>query len=159
MKSLTLYRPRDLSTNILENAFGGFDRYLDAFFGDNFLSPADRIFSKVTLPSVDVRETEKAYIIEAELPGFNEKDIEIKLDGKNLSIKSINIETAGETDSKEEKKDNYLIRERRSSFSRSFILPENADYEGINAGFKDGILILQINKKEDAKTRFIEINK
>ena len=159
MKSLTLYRPGDLGLNVLENAFNGFDRYFENFFGDNFSSPADRIFSRVIMPSVDVRETDKAYIIEAELPGFTEKDIEIKLDGGNLTIKSMTMENSENTEGKEEKKDNYLIKERRfSSFSRSFVLPENTDREGIKASFKNGILSLEINKKEEAKARIIEIN-
>ena len=148
MKALTLYRP-----GILENALGGFDRYMDSFFGDNFLNPSDRIFSR--LPSVDVRETEKAYVIEAELPGFDEKDIEVRMDANNLTI-----ESKKEEEKKEEKEKNYLIRERRiSSFSRSFKLPENADPEGVSASFKNGVLSLEIRKKAEAQTRVIQISK
>ena len=150
MKALTLYRP-----GILENALSGFDRYLDSFLGDNFLTPSDRIFGR--LPSVDVRETEKSYVLEAELPGFEEKDIQVRLDGNNLTIESSKID-----EKKEEAKadGNYLIRERRvSSFSRSFKLPENADGEGITASFKNGVLSLEINKKAEAQTRTIQITK
>ena len=150
MKAVTLYRP-----SVLENALSDFDRYLDSFFGNNFLSPADRIFNR--LPSVDVRETEKGYVIEAELPGHEEKDIEIRLDGNNLTIESKKV------DVKEEEKTgagNYLIRERRaSSFSRSFKLPENASSEGISASFRNGILSLEIQKKAEAQARVIEISK
>ena len=151
MKAVTLYRP-----SVLENALSGFDRYMESFFGDNFLSPSDRIFNR--LPSVDVRETEKSYIIEAELPGFEEKDIQIRLDGSNLTIESKKAEERNE-DSKAGE-GNYLIRERRiSSFSRSFKLPENADPNGVSASFKNGILSLEINKREEAQTRVIEINR
>ena len=148
MKALTLYRP-----NVLENALSGFDRYMDSFFGDNFLTPSERIFSR--LPSVDVRETEKAYVLEADLPGFDEKDIEIRLDGNNLTI-----ESKKEEEQKEEKDRNYLIRERRvSSFCRSFKLPENTDPEGVSASFKNGILSLEIQKRAEAQTRVIQISK
>ena len=159
MKTLTLYRP-SVAHSVLENALSGFDRYLDSFFGDNFLSPSERIFNR--LPSVDVRETEKAYVLEAELPGFDEKDIEIRLDGNSLSIGSKKLEEKNEEKAMEgdanSEKGNYLIRERRtSSFSRSFKLPENADPEGIKACFKNGILSLEIAKKAEAQPRLIEI--
>jgi len=150
MKSLTLYRPR-----VLENALSDFDRYMESFFGDNFLSPSDRIFNR--LPTVDVRETEKAYVLEAELPGYEEKDIAIRLDGSNLTI-----ESKREEEKKEESGEggNYLIRERKvSSFSRSFKLPENADSEGITASFKNGILFMEIGKRPEAQTRVIQITK
>ena len=152
MKALTLYRPR-----ILENALSDFDRYMDSFFGDSFLSPSERIFNR--LPSVDVKETEKAYVLEAELPGFDEKDIEVRLDGNNLTIESKKVE-----EKKEEPPDkaegNYLIRERRvSSFSRSFKLPENADPEGVSASFKNGVLSLEIAKKAEAQAKLIQISK
>ena len=150
MKALNIYRP-----NVLENAFSGFDRYLDSFFRDNFLDPADRALNR--LPSVDVRETEKAYVIEAELPGLDEKDIEIRLDGSNITIESKKLD---EKEKKDESSGNYLIRERRfSSFTRSFKLPENADHEGIAASFKNGILSLVINKKTETQARLIQISK
>ncbi|MCL2129527.1 MAG: Hsp20/alpha crystallin family protein [Treponema sp.] len=148
MKTLTLYRP-----TVLENALNGFDRYMDSFFGDNFVSPSERIFNRP--PSVDVRENEKSYILEAELPGFDDKDIEVRMDGSNLTIESKKVE-----EKNEDKDRNYLIRERRvSSFSRSFKLPENADSESVSASFKNGILSLEINKKAEAQTKVIQITK
>jgi len=155
MKSVTLYRPR-----VLENALSDFDRYMESFFGDNFLSPSDRIFNR--LPSVDVRETEKSYLLEAELPGFSEKDIAIRLDGSNLTIESKKEEEKKmpESDGEAYEGGNYLIRERRaSSFSRTFKLPENADSEGITASFRNGILFMEIGKKAEAQTRVIQIAK
>lgn len=154
MKAITLYRPR-----VLENALSDFDRYMESFFGDNFLTPSDRIFNR--LPAVDVRENEKAYIIEAELPGFDEKDIEIRLDSNNLTIASKKTEEKeGEKAACAVSEGNYLIRERRiSSFSRSFKLPENTESEGINASFKNGVLQLEINKKPEAQQRLIPISK
>jgi len=154
MKAVTLYRPR-----ILENALSDFDHYMDSFFGDNFLSPSERIFNR--LPSVDIRDTEKAYILEAELPGFDEKDIEIHLDNNTLTIESKKEEEKSEESSVDAAADrNYLIRERRTaSFCRSFRLPENADPEAISASFKNGILSMEINKKAEAQKRVIQITK
>jgi len=156
MNALTLYRPR-----FLENTFGDFDRYLDSFFGDSFLAPSERIFNRA--PMVDVRETEKAYIIEAELPGYDEKDIEVRLDGNTLAIESKKVEekaSGDAADSSAKAEGNYLIRERRlSSFSRSFKLPENANHEEVSASFKNGILSLEINKRAEAQTKLIQISK
>jgi HSP20 family protein len=151
MKAVTMYRP-------IENALSDFDRYFESFFGDT-LSPADRIFRSMEtrLPSVDVRETEKAYVMEMELPGYDEKNIEIRIDSGNLSIESRLDET------KEEKQndkavESYLLRERRqSTFKRSFKLPENADSESVSASFKNGILSLEIGKKAEAQAKVIQI--
>ena len=158
MNAVTLYRPR-VGVNALENVLSDFDRYMDSFFGGSFLSPSDRIFNR--LPSVDVRETEKAYILEAELPGFDEKDIEVRLDSNTLTIASKKEEESAskEVASKEASDQSYLLRERRiSSFSRSFKLPENADSEGITASFRNGVLSLEIGKKAEAQKRLIEIS-
>ena len=154
MKTLSLYRPR-----VLENALSDFDRYMESFFGDNFLNPSDRIFSRV--PAVDVRENEKGYILEADLPGFDEKDIEIRLDGNNLIISSRKAEEKNnENADNGGQEGNYLIRERRyTSFSRSFRLPENANTEAISASFRNGILYLEIGKKAEAQQRVIQISK
>ena len=154
MKAVTLYRP-----SVLENALNGFDRYMESFFGDNFLTPSDRIFNR--LPSVDVHETEKSYVLEVELPGFDEKDIEIRLNGSSLTIESKKVEETNEDSAaKAAAGRNYLIRERRvASFSRSFKLPENADPEGVSASFKNGILTMEVFKKAEAQTKVIQISK
>ena len=154
MKTVSIYRPR-----VLENALSDFDRYMESFFGDSFLNPSDRIFNRA--PAVDVRENEKGYILEADLPGFDEKDIEIRLDGNNLIISSRKAEEKNsEKNANEGQEGNYLIRERRyTSFSRSFRLPENANPEAISASFKNGILSLEIGKRAEAQQRVIQITK
>jgi len=154
MKTVSLYRP-----GVLENALSDFDRYMESFFGDNFVNPSDRVFSRV--PAVDVRENEKGYVLEADLPGFDEKDIEIRLDGNNLIISSRKAEEKNsENAAAGGQEGNYLIRERRyASFSRSFRLPENANPEAISASFKNGILSLEIGKRAEAQQRVIQISK
>jgi len=161
MKAVTLYRPR-----FLENALSEFDSYMDSFFRDNFLSRQERAYNR--LPPVDVRETEKAYVIEAELPGFDEKDIQIRLDGNTLTIES-HREGEKKTPEQNAGEDagvitaapwNYLIRERAfAAFSRSFKLPENIDHEGISASFTNGVLSMEIAKKAEAQKRVIPISK
>lgn len=145
MKTLTFYRP-----NTIQNIMSEFDNCLETL--DSLLPPATRMFNH--MPVVDVREIEDAYILEMELPGYDEKNIDVHVDGSNLTIAS----------KKEEEKENkendvYLIKERwNTSFSRSFKLPENANPETANASFKNGILRMEIKKRAEAQKRAIMIN-
>lgn len=147
MKAVTMYRP-----NTIQNALSDFDRYFESFFGDSLLTPATRLVNH--LPAVDIRETENGYLLEMDLPGFDEKNLEIHVDGASLSIAS------KQESAKEEKNGGtYILRERRlNSFSRSFKLPENADPENVNASFRNGILSLDIKKRPEAQKRTIQIN-
>jgi HSP20 family protein len=147
MKTLTMYRP-----NPLQNALSDFDRCFESFFGDNVLAPAARIFNH--MPAVDIRETENAYVLDMELPGIDEKNIDVHIDGANLTIASSEEEA-----SEKKEEGTYVLKERRvSSFSRSFKLPENADPEAVNAAFKNGILSMEIKKRAEAQKRTIRIN-
>jgi len=159
MKALSVYRPR-----VIENALSEFDRYMDSFFGGNLLTPSERVFNH--LPAVDIRVTEKAYVLEAELPGYEEKDIEIRLNGNYITIESKKGEEKNNENGANPGRANsgsggsYLMQERRySSFTRSFKLPDNADPEGISASFKNGILFLEIGKKAEGQQRVIQITK
>jgi len=97
-----------------------------------------------------------------ELPGFDEKDIEISVDGNSLSISSKQEETrdVNENNSKGDKGDKgtWILRERRvNTFSRSFKLPENANPEEVAAEFKNGVLCMEIQKRAEAQKRTIQI--
>lgn len=103
-------------------------------------------------PAVDIREKENEYILTAELPGVTEQDIEIDVDGSQLTIRS-NVEGADE-----KKSDAFLIRERKSmNFSRTFALSEKVDIDRIEATFNNGILTIIAQKKEAEKMKRIEI--
>jgi HSP20 family protein len=145
MNTLALYRPITI-----EKALDDFDRYMGSFFGESPLTPA----RNAAQPAVDVREVDGAYVLEAELPGYDEKAIEVHVDNGVLTIASKKEERS------EKKEENFIIRERRSaSFSRSFKLPENADLDAISANFDNGLLSLEIKKRAEAKKRIIEIEK
>jgi HSP20 family protein len=151
MKTLTAYRP-----NTIQNALSDFDRYFESFFGDSILAPTSRMLNH--LPAVDIRETENAYVLDMDLPGFDEKNIEVHVDGSSLTIAS-KQEEARDVKKDEENQGTFVLRERRvNSFSRSFKLPENADSEAVNASFKNGILNLEIKKRAEAQKRAIQIN-
>ena len=148
------YRPASV-----QNALSDFDRYFESFFGDS-LMPSARLLNRMhtSLPAVDVRETENTYVLDMELPGYDEKNISVNVDGSSLTIAS-NVEEAKDVkQNDDENQGTYILRERRlNSFSRSFKLPENANPEAVNAGFKNGILTLEIKKRAETQKRTIQI--
>lgn len=126
----------------------------------NTMDEFDRMFSNFwdspvrssKVPSVDVREEEDAYILEAELPGYEEKDVQVSVEKHVLKISSNHEEN------KEEKKPEYLLRERSvSSFERRFSLPEQVNEQEITGEFKNGILTLNIPKSPETKPKKIDI--
>ena len=140
---MNLIRYSPSSLDLLDN--------VSTWFDDMLTGP---VFGKSAVPAVDVKETDSEFLMEVELPGLSEKDVEVKLDNNLLTISS------RKEDSKEEKKNGYIMRERRSaSFSRSFVLPEGIDREKIAAEFKNGILNLSFPKTPAAKPKMIEVKK
>jgi HSP20 family protein len=121
------------------------DGLLDNFFTDT------PVWNSRT-PAVDVREAEDEYLMEVELPGLTEKDIELNIEENILTLSS------SKEQNREEKKNGYLIRERRShEFARTFVLPKDVDREKIKAEFKNGLLVINIAKKPEAKPRKIDV--
>jgi HSP20 family protein len=103
-------------------------------------------------PPVDIYETDQAFILKAELPGFTKDDIQIELHENRLTLRG---ERKRETEAKEEQ---YHRRERAyGRFERAFWLPTSVDAEKIQAYFKDGVLELRIPKSEKAKPKQIPI--
>ena len=117
---------------------------------DNFFT--DTPVWNARTPAVDVREAEDEYLMEAELPGLTDKDIELNIEDNILTLSS------KKEQNKEEKKNGYLIRERRKhEFARTFVLPKDVDREKIKGEFKDGLLVVSIPKKPEAKPRKIDV--
>ena len=97
-------------------------------------------------PAVDVVEGEKAYEIAAELPGMDEKNVEVKVANGNLTIKG------EKQQEKEEKKKDYYLHERHfGSFERSFAIPEGVDADKIQANFKKGVLTVTLPTNPEAQ--------
>ena len=142
MNSLAFFNPRFTS-----DLFDVIDRNL----GD--LAPSQASTPVVT-PRVDVRETPDAYILDMDLPGFTEKDVEINLKDRVLSISSKLQEKQ-----EEKKEGDWLIKERRSScFSRRFTLPQDIDAEKVTAEFKHGVLSVDIPRKPEPQAKQIAIS-
>ena len=133
------------------------DRIFDRFDGDVWRSPFGRAAFDIepfwrrelklpAPPAVDIVEKDNAFEVTAELPGMDEKGIEVKLENGGLTIKGEKQEE------KEEKRKGYHLQERRfGSFERHFSVPESVDAEKIEASFKKGLLIVTLPKKAEAQ--------
>jgi HSP20 family protein len=132
------------------------NRFMESFFGESPFSRSQPPAVSGRYPDVDIYETGDTYHIEADLPGCEEKDIELTVDSGVL-----NIQTKKDTETeKEDNGKNYIIRERHySTFSRAFKLPDNADSDNISASFKNGLLTLDIKKRAEAQKRVINLKK
>ncbi|HWF35092.1 MAG TPA: Hsp20/alpha crystallin family protein [Solirubrobacteraceae bacterium] len=104
----------------------------------------------VWVPTVDIEETEDAWIVEAELPGVDGKDVNVELRDSELSI-------TGEIKERERKGILRRRSRRTGRFDFRVTLPGDADAEHIEANLKDGILTVRVPKAEQARARRIEV--
>ena len=112
-----------------------FDEFERSVFGENG--------RRTPMFNTDIRDEGDHYLLEAELPGFRKEDIDLDVNNGLLTI------SARHEESSEEKKDNYLCRERRGgSFARTFNL-EGIQEEGITAAYADGVLTLTLPKRRE----------
>ena len=105
-------------------------------------------------PSFEVKETSDAFLIKADVPGVDEKDLDVAVHNGTLTV-------SGHRTAEERREgESYALYERQyGSFSRSFALPDMADGERIEAKLENGVLSLMIAKKAEAKPRKISIKK
>lgn len=128
----------------------GFSDVFDSVFNDTFFT--DRMISRV--PAANISETKDNYHVEIAAPGLKKEDFKL-----NLERNVLNISVEKRKEEKQEER-NFSKREYSySSFVRSFTLPESANENGIQATYNNGILTIDIPKREEAKTvsRQIEI--
>lgn len=105
------------------------------------------------VPAVDIYEDPKKVVLKLEVPGMEEKDLDIRVENNTLTVK-------GERKfDKDEKEENFHRIERRyGTFYRSFTLPSTVDTENVNAVYNAGILKLELNKKPEAQPKQIKVN-
>jgi HSP20 family protein len=121
-----------------------FNSPVDRFFRNDFFDLWDGNDLLDTVPSLNIREEKNDYIVELAVPGIRKEDFNIDVDGNVMTI-SCNKES----EVKDVRENGYSRREYDySCFSRSFTLPENADVNKVHAKYNDGILSLDIPKKE-----------
>lgn len=144
------WRPFESLRREVDRLFENFDRDLwrSPFSRSVFdIEPLWRRELKLAAtPAVDIIEKDNAYEVTAELPGMDEKNIEVKLDNGGLTIKGEKQEE------KEEKRKGYHLQERSfGSFERYFAVPEGVDADKIEASFKKGLLTVTLPKKPEAQ--------
>jgi HSP20 family protein len=105
------------------------------------------------VPAVDVYEDDKAVVLKLEVPGIEEKDLDVSVENHTLTVK-------GERKfEKEEKEENFHRIERRyGSFFRAFTLPTTVDTENVQASYNAGVLKLELKKKPEAQPKQIKVN-
>jgi HSP20 family protein len=122
--------------------------YFNDLFNDLFENSITPDFRRSTVPHVNIRENGDRFVLEMAAPGLNKEDFKLSLENDILSV---GCEKKSESTEKNEK---YTRREfSYSSFNRSFTLPEVVDPEKISARYENGVMIIELPKKEEAKPK------
>ena len=127
---------------IIRRESTGFPSLMEDFFND-FLTTR----TQISTPAVNVRETDNEFHIEVAAPGMSKGDFNINVENNVLTI-------SAEKEEKKESEEKYSRREfSYASFQRSFTLPNYVEAEKIGASYKDGVLDINIPKKDETKTK------
>ncbi len=125
---------------------------INRLFNDAFERTNEESNLTTWAPAVDIHENEHELIVKADLPGVEAKDLDIRVENNILTIRG---ERRFE---KKVNEDNYLRVERAyGSFSRSFSLANTVNPEGIKADYQNGVLTLNVPKREEAKPKQIKV--
>ncbi|HEY7351203.1 MAG TPA: Hsp20/alpha crystallin family protein [Terriglobales bacterium] len=126
---------------------------MNRLFRDNYGDREEALTTSTFAPPVDVYEDEHSITLKIEVPGIDEKDIDVRVENNTLTVH-------GERKfEKEEKEENFRRVERQyGSFTRSFTLPSTVDPEQVHANYDKGILKIQLAKKAEAKPKQIKVN-
>lgn len=122
------------------------------FEGHPSVAEGSSIATSDWTPAVDIKETEKEFLIHADIPGVDPNDIDVHMEDGMLTIKG-----ERESETKEEKEGYKRIERQRGSFYRRFSLPDTANADKIRAKSKNGVLEITIPKQEKAQSRKIEV--
>jgi len=129
-------------------------REMDHIFGEFFgRTPSSMAATEAMWsPLVDIHETKDSFLLMAELPGVKQEDVEVSVEGDTLTLK-------GERKREAEVKEDQYHRIERSygRFERSILLPSVVDPNRVKATYRDGVLEVQLPKKEEAKPKAVKI--
>ena len=128
-----------------------FNRMFEPFFV-RFTDANEELVSGNFVPPVDVAETQEKILVRAELPGMKQEEIEIEFENGLLTIRGerkLDKDAAGVTW--------HRVERTYGNFTRTFTLPRTVDAEKIAATYRDGILEIEVPKKEEAKPKQIRI--
>jgi len=135
--------------------FSPMEDRLNRFFRQSFnpVSPEEALTTTSLAPPVDIYEDEHKIALKIEVPGIDEKDIDVRIEGNTLTVQ-------GERKlEKEEKEENFRRVERcYGSFTRSFTLPGSVDPGQVSADYDKGVLKISLPKKAEAKPKQIKVS-
>ena len=142
----------DLFRRSDNDPFVAMQKEINRMFEDFGRGSLARLSGTDVSPRIDVAETDNAIEVTAELPGIDEKDVEVVLRDDILTIKG-----EKKSEKEEKKKDYHLIERSFGSFARSVRLPFEADSEAVKANFAKGILRISIAKPAEVKDKTVKI--
>lgn len=123
-----------------------FSEQFGRFFGEGETG------ARTWTPAVDIFETDQNLVLKAELPGFDPKDVEVRIEDGTLYLKG---ERKFENETKQQ---NYHRIERSyGTFSRTFTVPNSINSDNVKAEYRDGVLTLTLPKREEAKPKTVKI--
>lgn len=134
--------------------FNTLQNRLNRLFNSSFNEGRDESLATASFaPAVDVYEDEHSVTLKIEVPGIDEKDIDVRIENNTLTVH-------GERKfDKDEKEDNYRRIERQyGSFTRTFTLPTTVDTDSVSANYEKGVLKVKLAKKAEAKPKQIKVN-
>jgi len=125
---------------------------LNSLFGGLNSETETALTTASFVPAVDIYEDEKKVVLKLEVPGIQEKDLDVSVENNTLTVK-------GERKfASEEKEENFHRIERRyGSFYRAFTLPQTVDTESIDAKYENGVLKIELKKKPEAQPKQIKV--
>ena len=149
--AIELWRPRSGLARRGTEAFRPFDDLVSRMF-DDWLTPRGGGEARGWSPAVDMIDRKDEIVLRADLPGLDQKDIQVNVDNGALTIRG---NRQGEREAKEE--EYYCCERWAGSFSRTMTLPPGIDPDKINATFKNGVLEVHVPKSPQAAAKTIEI--
>ncbi len=116
------------------------------------LPTVNRFEGMTFAPRFDVRETQDAYVFKADLPGIEEKDLDVTLTGNRITISGNR-----EAEQRQENETLYAYERSYGTFSRTFTLPEGADFDRCEAELRNGVLTLSVPKRPEHQPKKVSI--
>jgi HSP20 family protein len=147
MRLIPYIRRQEMPARIWPETPSLFEEFMNDPFFASFSRPTDN-----WAPAVDILEKDGNLLLRAELPGVNEKDIELKIEGNILLLKG-----EKKREHKEERNNYHRMESFYGSFTRSFTIPDSVDRDHIKADYKNGILTVTIPQKPEVRPREIPV--
>lgn len=145
---VTRYEPRNLLRDMSEE----FNRMLVGRLGGYLPVDGGDLAATDWLPAVDIKEEDNRFLVRADLPGVDPKDVEITLQNGTLAIKG-----KRESQVKRDDQDYYRVERVYGEFYRRFMLPDSADPDKVSAKYDKGVLEIDIGKSEARKPKRITV--